>query len=86
LDQKVRANKACKGFGAIVGAYEIRVGDAHPTGSKIGYAIKLAGIDESRSFMKQGEQLIFNFARSVWWIGKLLFGDRKGKGAMQISS
>ena len=60
-------------FGAIVGAYDMRVGDAHPTSSKIGDALKLAGIDESKSFLRQGEQLISNFGQSIWWIGKLLF-------------
>lgn len=73
LTQKVGVDKARQVFGTIAGAYDMRVGDAHPTGSKIGDALKLAGIDKSRSFMRQGEQLIFNFGRSVWWIGKLLF-------------
>ncbi len=71
--QKVGADKARKIFGAIVGAYDMRVGDAHPTSSKIGDALKLAGIDESKSFLRQGEQLISNFGQSIWWIGKLLF-------------
>lgn len=74
LSQKVGADKARQIFGAIAGAYDMRVGDAHPTGSKIREAIKLAGIDESSSFMRQGEQLIRNFGLSVWWIGKSLFG------------
>ncbi|HEY3489816.1 MAG TPA: hypothetical protein VGK27_06820 [Candidatus Deferrimicrobiaceae bacterium] len=75
LTQKVGADKARHILGAVAGAYDMRVGDAHPTGSKIGDAIKLAGIDESNSFLRQGEQLICNFGRSVWWIGKLLFGQ-----------
>jgi hypothetical protein len=75
LAQKVGDDKARHVFGAVVGAYDMRVGDAHPTGSRIGDALKLAGIDESRSFMRQGEQLICSFERSVWWIGKLLFGQ-----------
>jgi hypothetical protein len=79
LAQKVGADKARHIFGAIAGAYEMRVGDAHPTGSNIGDALKLAGIDESRSFLRQGEQLISNFGRSVWWIGKLLFGQSKSQ-------
>jgi len=73
LAQKVGADRARLVFGAIVGAYDMRVGDAHPTGSKIGDALKLAGIDESGSFLRQGEQLISNYGQSVWWIGKLLF-------------
>ena len=41
----------------------MRVGDAHPTSSKISDALKLAEIDESKSFLRQGEQLISNFGR-----------------------
>lgn len=74
LAQKVGAEKARQVFGSIVGAYDMRVGDAHPTGSKISEAIKLAGIDEEKSFLRQGEQLISNFGQSIWWVGKLLFG------------
>ena len=60
-------------LGPVVGAYDMRIGDAHPTSSKIGEALKLAGIDESYSHLRQGEQLIRNVGHSVWWIGKLLF-------------
>ena len=74
LAQKEGVDKARKICGAIVGAYDMRVGDAHPTSSKIGDALKLAGIDESKSLLRQGEQLISNFGQSIWWIGKLLFG------------
>lgn len=73
LAQKVGPEKARKVFGPIAGAYDMRVGDAHPTSSKIGDALKLAGIDNSNSFLRQGEQLISNFGQSIWWIGKLLF-------------
>ncbi|MDD4962467.1 MAG: hypothetical protein PHI11_00965 [Gallionella sp.] len=83
LAQKVGADKARLVFGAIAGAYDMRVGDAHPTSSKIGDALKLAGIDESGSFLRQGEQLISNFGQSVWWIGKLLFEQPKSKTASQ---
>jgi hypothetical protein len=81
LSQKIGADKARRLFGVIAGAYDMRVGDAHPTGSKIGDALKLAGIDESISFMRQGEQLIHNFGRTVWWIGKLLFGKPESQGS-----
>lgn len=74
LSQKIGVEKARTIFSEIAGAYDMRVGDAHPTGSKIADAIKLAGIDESRSFMRQGEQLIHNFGRAIWHIGKSLFG------------
>lgn len=73
LAQKAGPEKARKVFGPIAGAYDMRVGDAHPTSSKIGDALKLAGIDDSNSFLRQGEQLISNFGQSIWWIGKLLF-------------
>ncbi len=73
LAQKVGTVKAREVFGPIVGAYDMRVGDAHPTSSKIGDALKLAGIDDSKSFLRQGEQLISNFGQSIWWVGKLLF-------------
>lgn len=73
LAQRVGTDKARLVFGAIAGAYDMRLGDAHPTSSKIGDALKLAGVDESKSFLRQGEQLISNFGQSIWWIGKLLF-------------
>lgn len=81
LAQKVGAEKARLIFGAIAGAYDMRVGDAHPTSSNIRAALKLAGIDESGSFLRQGEQLISNFGQSVWWIGKLLWGQPEKQGS-----
>jgi len=80
LAQKVGAEQARQIFGPIAGAYDMRVGDAHPTGSKIGDALKLAGIDEGNSFLRQGEQLISNFGQSIWHIGKSLFGQSKKQG------
>lgn len=77
LAQEVGAERAHEIFGPIVGAYEMRVGDAHPTGSKIGDALQLAGIDEDNSFLRQGEELISNFAQAVWWVGKELFAKRE---------
>ena len=74
LATKIGADRARQVFATIAGAYDMRVGDAHPTSSKIGDAIKLAGIDEQSSFLRQGEQLISNFGQSVWLVGKLLFG------------
>lgn len=35
--------------------------------------MKLAGIDESLSYLRQGEQLFRNVGHAVWRIGKLLF-------------
>lgn len=79
LAQKIGADRARHIFGAVAGAYDMRVGDAHPTSSKIGDALKLAGIDEGTSFLRQGEQLIYNFGRSVWRIGKFLFAQPEGQ-------
>ncbi len=73
LAQRVGTDKAGSVFRAIAGVYDMRVGDAHPTSSKIGEALELAGIDKSKSFLRQGEQLISNFGQSIWCIGKLLF-------------
>lgn len=74
LAQKIGIDEAHRVFSPIVGVYDMRVGDAHPTSSNIGDALELAGIDENQSFLRQGEQLISNFGQSIWWIGKLLFG------------
>lgn len=74
LAQKVGHEKAREVFGVIAGAYAMRVGDAHPTSSTIQDALVLAEIDDSNSFLRQGEQLISNFGESIWLIGKLLFG------------
>ncbi|KFF62608.1 hypothetical protein IV99_14360 [Pectobacterium brasiliense] len=73
LAKEVGEERARLVLGPVVGAYELRLGDAHPTGSKIGEALKLAGIDESRSPLRQGEQLIHNVGHAIWLIGKLLF-------------
>jgi hypothetical protein len=73
LSQRVGADKARRIFAEIAGAYDMRVGDAHPAGSKVKDAIKLAGVDQDSSFLRQDEQLIHNFGRSVWFIGKCLF-------------
>lgn len=73
--QKIGEDYAHKIFGVIVGVYEMRLGDAHPTGSKIEEAIKLAGIDENQSFLRQGKQLISNFGQAIWYIESILFRE-----------
>ena len=60
-------------FGIIAGIYDMRNGDAHIAGSKITDAIKLAGIDDSQSYLRQGQQLIDNLARSIYFIIRRLF-------------
>lgn len=77
LSQKVGDDTARKVFGPIVGAYDMRVGDAHPTSSKIEEALQLAGIDDDISFLRQGQQLISNVGQSIWWIGKMMFEKPK---------
>ena len=77
--EKVGKDQAREIFAVIVGAYDMRVGDAHPTSSKIADALKLAGIDTSASHLRQGEQLIGNFGQAVWLIGSLHFGGKKKK-------
>ncbi|MDI5891095.1 hypothetical protein [Halomonas rhizosphaerae] len=78
LAQRVGDEKAHQVFSPIVGAYDMRIGDAHPTSSKIADALKLVGIDESQSCLRQGEQLISNYGQSIWWIGKLIL-ESSGK-------
>lgn len=75
LAQKIGTDKAREIFGVIAGVYDMRIGDAHPTSSKISDALKLAKIDENNSFLRQGEQLISNFGQAVWLIGKLIFEE-----------
>lgn len=74
MSQKIGVEKVREVFARITGAYDMRVGDAHPTGSKIADAIKLAGIDQNRPHLRQGEQLIHNFGQAIWLTGKYLFG------------
>lgn len=77
LAQKAGEARAREVFAAIVGAYDMRVGDAHPTSSKIDDALKLAGIDTAASYLRQGEQLIGNFGHAIWCAGSLLFGGHE---------
>lgn len=73
LAQKIGEDRAREVFAAIAGAYDMRLGDAHPTSSKISDALKLAGVDATASPLRQGEQLIRNFGHAVWCIWSLLF-------------
>lgn len=75
LSQKIGEADAREALKVIAGVYDMRVGDAHPTGSKIDSALELAEIDADLSFLKQGEQLIANFGKSIWLIDSLLFED-----------
>jgi hypothetical protein len=75
LAQKVGAEEARRLFGVIAGAYDMRLGDAHPTSSTIADALALAELNTNASFLRQGEQLIYNFGRALWQIGGALFAD-----------
>nr|WP_314258562.1 hypothetical protein [uncultured Devosia sp.] len=77
VSDKLGEDQARLIFSAIAGTYDMRVGDAHPTSSKIGDALRLAGIDTEKSFLRQGEQLIHNFGRSVFWAAKTLLDENK---------
>lgn len=81
LADRVGQERARHVFRAIAGAYDMRVGDAHPTSSSIGDAMHLAGLNESDSYLKQGERLISHFGEAIWWIGRLLFADREAPSA-----
>ena len=75
LADKVGEDKARQMFGIIAGIYDMRNGDAHISGSKITDAIKLAEVDDSLSYLRQGQQLIDNLARSIYFIIRKLFDE-----------
>lgn len=75
LSQNVDPQVAHRTFGRIAGTYEMRVGDAHPTSSRIDDALALAEIKSEYSYLRQGEQLISNFGESILQISKLLSKD-----------
>ena len=79
LAQKVGIERSRDILSVVVGVYDMRVGDAHPTSSKIADAVRLAKIDENSAFLRQGEQIISNFGQSIWWIGRLLFHPENEK-------
>ena len=62
----------------------MRIGDPHPTSSKIGDALKLTNIDTTASYLKQGEQLISNFGYAIWTTGSLLFGSNDKNEEYQV--
>ena len=59
----------------VVGVYDLRTGDDHPTTSKIEYAFFLARIDRSQSPLRQAKQLIESYAFAIWRVGKVLYND-----------
>ncbi|ENE1253295.1 hypothetical protein ABM187_003509 [Stenotrophomonas maltophilia] len=73
LATKVGEEEARKVLGPIFGTYDLRVGDAHPTGSGVEDALKLVDIDPNDSPLRQGQALIHNFGYAIWLIGRGLF-------------
>lgn len=63
-------------FGAIFAVYELRIGDAHPTSSKISDSLELLNINSDDSFISQGVQMIDNYGYAIWSIGKVLFDGK----------
>lgn len=57
----------------IVGVYDLRIADAHPTSSKIEESFELIGIDRSQSYLKQAFHMIDEYACSIWKIGITLY-------------
>ncbi|KQT42616.1 MULTISPECIES: hypothetical protein [unclassified Methylophilus] len=79
LTQIIGPDKARELFGVIIGVYDMRNGDAHPTSSKIDDAIKLAGIDQDLSYLKQGQQMIHNYAEAIGLIGTNILDVQKNR-------
>ncbi|WP_432824008.1 hypothetical protein [Stenotrophomonas indicatrix] len=77
LAKEIGEVEARRVMGPIFGTYDMRVGDAHPTGSGIDDAIKLANIDPSDSPLRQGQALIKNFSSALWQIGQGLFAGKE---------
>jgi hypothetical protein len=61
----------------LFGIYDLRIGDAHPTGSKIEDAFKMCGVDRSLSIYSQAYQLISGFSEALSGIGYCLFSSQK---------
>lgn len=66
---KEDAHSYCSIF---AGVYEMRNCDAHSAESQIEDALRLAQIDTSLSYLKQGTQLLVNFANALRTVGLIL--------------
>ena len=66
-------------FGAVFGVYELRIGDAHPTSSKISDSLKLLNINLDDPYINQGKHMIDYFGYSIWQIGKALVDESERK-------
>ncbi len=71
--EKIGEEEARKMFAVIAGTYDLRIGDAHATNSKLDDAFQLAGIDRDASYLRQGKKLINNFGYSIFCIFKAMF-------------
>lgn len=63
----------------LVGTYDLRLADAHPTSSKIEESFQLIGIDGNSSHLRRAYQLIDGFTYGVWQIGEILAETHKSK-------
>lgn len=69
----IGVSNARKLMSPMFGIYELRIGDAHPTSSKIEDAFELCKIDRDLSFHSQAFQLISRFCEALSSIGFCLF-------------
>lgn len=72
LGSKVIPDKARSITGALVGAYELRLADAHLPGEKVSEAYSLLGIDRSLPTVIQGYQLLHACVSSLYQVIEVL--------------
>jgi hypothetical protein len=68
LAQQIDAGRGRRIMGPLVGAYELRHGDAHLPSSDIDESLELAKVDEDRPPVIQGFQLLHSCVSSIWAI------------------
>jgi hypothetical protein len=68
LAQQIESGRARRVMGPLVGAYELRHGDAHLPSSDIDESMELAKVDKSQPPVIQGFQLLHSCVSSVWTI------------------
>lgn len=72
LATKAGSSKARLFMGPLVGAYEMRHGDAHLPSSKIDDSLRLVRVDPDSPLIIQGRQLLHWCATSIWRIIEVL--------------
>jgi len=68
LAQQVDSGRARRIMGPLVGAYELRHGDAHLPSSDIDESLELAKVDKNQPPVIQGFQLLHSCVSSIWAI------------------